>query len=393
MKTILFSIILVLITTEIHSQSNQERYWFYRKRLRDYFLKIGDEAGASIPCSDRNLWESRSVSFGDATIELGWYIGVLAGEYKLISRSSDNIKNTELTLQELYYALKAFQRIDECEGTAPWVLNLDYPHPPIINNPTFDGFFNRSDLEIVKDTSLFDWQSRNKNLNSSINDKRYTQPGMPYFANIQHFYEQMSIYDRNEAMSQDQVAHLYMGLAMVNKCLPDNDIEVKLLDGTTILFNFRDFASDIAFKTLRYMYNSNYYFSWLQTFWVIRTPFGFPVERGAYAQANAYGFVKAAAYITDGLSNTMLDCYLSGQTLKNLFKAQAYYTSSPNEYNTTMAMALAAVGDSWSSLYGTVSTSFYLKHVGQSLRRHTFFIALNKYLHNNNTIYYSASEY
>lgn len=43
-----FITILVLYSIKSISQSNQEKYWYYRKRLTDYFVKIGHNPGESV---------------------------------------------------------------------------------------------------------------------------------------------------------------------------------------------------------------------------------------------------------------------------------------------------------------------------------------------------------
>ncbi len=137
MKFLLF-VIYIFSATFTFCQSpieNLEKYWTYRDRLRKNFLKIGDQAGESIPMTARRVdwafsgqdaspWpDARAVYYSDATIYLGHYIMVLATEYKLtndqiLAGISDDEAFAAMTNQktqtqnELYYALQAINRID-----------------------------------------------------------------------------------------------------------------------------------------------------------------------------------------------------------------------------------------------------------------------------------------
>ncbi|MFH2144027.1 MAG: hypothetical protein ABIJ97_16500 [Bacteroidota bacterium] len=135
MKTLIIALLCLLSIFEIYAQNtfqnNHERYWHYRNRLK-YFVKVGTNQGESCVASYRNKPQyENKLKFGDQTIHLGWYIGVLATEFRLLQL---NNQNTEKTIYELYCALEAFKRIDMCEDEAPW------------NDPPgkFDGFFMTS---------------------------------------------------------------------------------------------------------------------------------------------------------------------------------------------------------------------------------------------------------
>lgn len=99
------------MTSELH-----EKYWFYRERLK-YFVIQGEGPGKSVVFGSRNHWESSDITIADQTIKLGWYISVLATEYKLLGSQS---LETDQTLTELYYAIQAFERLDLCEKNDPW---------------------------------------------------------------------------------------------------------------------------------------------------------------------------------------------------------------------------------------------------------------------------------
>jgi hypothetical protein len=125
---------------------NQEKYWKYREMLKNKFVKIGPFLGESIPMACRIPGYAyggtpdptgTQLQWKDATITLGYYIVVLATEYKLLKNSDQGI---EPTLNELYYALAAINRLD---------LNAELYLSSGCNTATPDdlnGFFLRDDV-------------------------------------------------------------------------------------------------------------------------------------------------------------------------------------------------------------------------------------------------------
>jgi hypothetical protein len=102
-------LILISLTQLVYAQENDAvKYWWYRNRLINNFLKIGPYQGESIPASQRNI-NFMDMQWGDATCELGTYIGVLATEYRLLKESGANTFQTE---RELFFAMNAFNRLD-----------------------------------------------------------------------------------------------------------------------------------------------------------------------------------------------------------------------------------------------------------------------------------------
>jgi len=99
MRFILLIIVFVFQIFCVFSQSeseNHEKYWYYRNRLK-YFVKPGIGPGYSCVGSIRNRYNGQHMSFGgDQVIELGWYTGVLATEYKLLNNNNQNTEETLL---------------------------------------------------------------------------------------------------------------------------------------------------------------------------------------------------------------------------------------------------------------------------------------------------------
>ncbi len=95
---------------------NLEKYWWYRYRLVNDFMKVGAECGESIPAQLKAYqWaggtqpDTMRIVWGDATQSLGHYIGTVAAESKLLSLYGwDNSRSN----WEMYLGIKAFDRLD-----------------------------------------------------------------------------------------------------------------------------------------------------------------------------------------------------------------------------------------------------------------------------------------
>lgn len=124
---LIMSLVLAASTLVASSQStnqeNLEKYWKYRDQLKQRFMKIGTDDGESIPASviipSRQYGQvdqttGSIIQWRDATITMGYYWIVLATEYKLLSNVGEDVQPT---LNELYYAMLAFNRLDmKAEG-------------------------------------------------------------------------------------------------------------------------------------------------------------------------------------------------------------------------------------------------------------------------------------
>lgn len=99
------------------SYYNLEKYWFYRYRLINDFMKIGPNCGESMPFGERkaSYWgasvkDSTLYTGGEVPIHLGNYIAALASEHRLLFK---NGLNTNRTDYEMDLAINAFERMDK----------------------------------------------------------------------------------------------------------------------------------------------------------------------------------------------------------------------------------------------------------------------------------------
>jgi hypothetical protein len=110
-------------------EDNLAKYWLYRNFYKKQFIVVGDNAGESIPfaayypnedLSYQGTWNHQlecypipsgmgALTTGDATLQIGIYLGILATEYALLKKAGYATTGTE---QEIYFAIKAFERID-----------------------------------------------------------------------------------------------------------------------------------------------------------------------------------------------------------------------------------------------------------------------------------------
>jgi hypothetical protein len=120
---------LSFFTNKAYTQDlrkNSEKYYFYRHRLSKYFVRVGEQPGESLVCQGRNGaiknqiclpyslnynntdLSSELMAYDDEPNILGWYIGLLATEWKLVNDEGGDV--SEIT-KELFYALEAINRL------------------------------------------------------------------------------------------------------------------------------------------------------------------------------------------------------------------------------------------------------------------------------------------
>jgi hypothetical protein len=166
-KSIFIFLLISLLTGSIATigkcqatQADLNRYWNYRMRLVNSFMTIGmgtassSNFGESIPADVRNGGSNGGPSnilyHGDDGRTIGYYIGTLATEWKLLK---NNHQSTDETVMELFYALHAIFRCDS-EAIHIWNhLGLSYSNPAIVGaDPvTFpgSGFMMPNDIGLI----------------------------------------------------------------------------------------------------------------------------------------------------------------------------------------------------------------------------------------------------
>jgi hypothetical protein len=273
----------LISSLDIQSQSlklNNEKYWNYRERLNnDFMLGIGSEIGYSFPFMERyrGVESTEAVLYwDDATIGLGYYIAVLATEYKLLN---NNNKSTKSTIRELFYALEALNTLDYRAE------NMYYKPNGIKGNPRLNGFFIR---DIATDS-----------MNKSANYKLYnTDTNLLKVHNLHGGSMNITKTIFSEEMSKDQIIFIMVGLRLIKELIPEN-LEFKENNIARKFSNtnntyIRKEAINIANRQLKYITkNKKAAFPLVYYHWNIINPVSNKtVDRGGDAFSQSYGFEK-----------------------------------------------------------------------------------------------------
>lgn len=239
MKKLILNILSILHFFILFSQTpndNLKKYWYYRERLVNDFLKPGTLQGHSLPAGSRWHQNQPQILWGDETVELGWYIAVLATEYKLLQL---NGQSTAQTKKELFYALETFNRLD-FTAESYWG-----------GSNALNGFFIRGDAD-----SIF-WHY-NK---SHFNQKKYSKLNINKIKNYQYPENPNGyVFNSNSKPSEptiDQVIPILMGMALVAKlCNPfDSYNQSVFMDGD--IFFVKE-AQNITHRIISFLKSNNW---------------------------------------------------------------------------------------------------------------------------------------
>lgn len=322
--------------------NEHSKYWYYRQRLLTEFMVVGEEnpvtcdqpSGFSIPAHELRTEGTNPelVKFGEDPINMGWYVAVLATEYDLLKRYG---QPTNHTLQELYYALKAFERIDRKCETLFWPYNVNQGCP----TGNYNGLMGRDDV----------YEGFGALANPAFRT-RYTQDGILYFESMLQEQRDLPNQPINAYLSPDQTSGILLGCAMVKTYLPA-DVTVQGL-------SLRNYAISIAEKVGDRFAAKN---------WWGRLENGGNYENGRVFRDEfvAYGFAKAFDEIvgkkTSNLSTLGLKVPYYVESLDESKNAQLLgwigrpdvsvldpvYYSQDHDFTVAYTLLTAAIGDSW----------------------------------------------
>ncbi len=255
------------------------------------FVSEGTAPGQSLVASHR-IEATQLAKWGDATIALGWYTGVLALERHLLAARGDDPAPTDARLA---LALGALERIDRTAETGF--------APPCASYEDQNGFFVRDDVPSTFHEYLdgitsigSDWTNGNE------------------FAKEE---------------SQDQVHHLLVGLTLVKRFVPP---EVTV-DGVALVGQ----ATDLGVDMLTHLADHE---------WAVRNPACDDklVARGPSAIHASPGLAGVGRYLTDGAVE--LAYPEEAETLWTALSAPNNITFN-NPDNRHMTMATGATGKGW----------------------------------------------
>ena len=306
---------------------NLAKYWQYRNAYRQQFVVVGDQPGQSIPfatvhpnedISWDGLWNHHlecyprpsgkgGLTTGDATLQLGIHMAILATEYALLKQQG---YTTDHIAEELYFAIKAFERLDA--GAEPFFGN---PGP---NDPTF---FLRDDIP-----SDF---MKNEEGEFYIRNYFALDPNDSHITVTQGDYSCANLSSEGKfpgVTSQDQVAHLSVGFTLVQKyvdaALTYNGVDLK------------EYARSVYFNLFQ-GYKNNAYVA------------GKPMQVDALWRFDYRSLIQAAYPFRRTVNKFFGGSELNTTQDKNLWQNLFLpgYLVSDKPYNHAMGLIWAALGD------------------------------------------------
>jgi hypothetical protein len=205
-----FFFLLPLFLQAQYQPSNQAKYLKYRERFLNHFISVGEGKGRSLPFAhviykNDGKKGAHILQGGEQTHLLGTYIGFLGTEYLLYKKSG---LDTSQSLLELYYALRALNRLDYYAET----------YNGYGQEPSLDGFFVREDVgEEFTRNNIKGFQA------SRANNRRGYERGMGIIGAVDSVenMEQIGCYEHTP-MSQDHTIRILWGLNLLHHCLDDS---------------------------------------------------------------------------------------------------------------------------------------------------------------------------
>lgn len=339
----IFSAFLLGICHPLFSQGyqNLDTYKNLRKRLQKDFTLIGDGQGKSLVAERRSGtdYPGKLIFHADETSNMGYYLATLATEYQLLKI---NGKSTFNTLEELTFAVKAINRLDE---TAESYIRTPAT-PPSPQTGDLNGFFIRSDVS----HSFFSDNA------GHFNSGEYGSS--PVDGITSSLYNETLQYIQPLRESQDQVLNLLMGLSFVTKYVHDSIPGFIFQDGISDLSRE---AKAISHRMITYLKSNG---------WKVKDPVTGTFlnnAQGGEAVHLSYAFAEAACAISNEFSGVVsgfpekrCNTYHDGVTASNyyFFQFMKNYVECPQGYSTSSTscrachelykpMMLAAIGSSY----------------------------------------------
>ncbi|MBN1950378.1 MAG: hypothetical protein JW801_04190 [Bacteroidales bacterium] len=278
----IFLLLIVSVPTKLTAQKldirDHYKYWYYRQRLMDEFIVIGEAeelgvpSGLSIPALAADHWGTNdflTLSWKDNPIQgLGRYIGVLATELALLYQNGEPYEQTQW---ELYSAMKAYERLDyNCE-------KLYYPEN---TSGSLNGLFCRDDVPDYFTSNLY---------TSFRLDNNYSEVVK---SNLSEYNSDYKISNPSGALektfypSSEEWEGMLTGFALLVKSLANCP------EGVVVYNNYR-FIEEAILHTQRYMdyYKANNWVGKTTNDSVYAYGYSDKLYMGLYGQARAADFI------------------------------------------------------------------------------------------------------
>ena len=324
---IFFQTLLSITCFAQSDQINQDKYWKYRELLKQKFTKIGIEPGGSIPMACRIPGyayggtmdpNGTQLQWKDATITLGYYLIVLATEFRLLNDQGQDVVACQ---NELYYALQAINRLDRHAES--------YLSGSSNTSEGLNGFFIRDD---VPDDFWQNWENDGPIYPSLMND-----PGNPNRSDSDHSGlndstgEPLFAINQGNAESKDQITSLLTGLVTVFKLVDETMVQPTSEDES---LNLKEESKAIALRMIQYVLVNEFDDSFSPRFMILDQD-GNIVTRGPDCVANAWAFHRIAQEFGPSPLVTQMD-QLFNMTIPIAIEAGTLYTKIINHYHCLM---------------------------------------------------------
>lgn len=344
-KAFLIIVTFLFLQQPIHvagqsEAENLKKYWEYRDRLRKNFVLIGKGEGNGMCASNidnvpanhgaeltGNPWPNTNVQYGyrrwgDGLAQHGEYLIVLATEYRLLKNEGLDVT---ATLNELYYAINAINRID---------FFAEKYFSENSQSGVFNGFTTRDD--VPKDIALR-WQSQYP----ITNDPHDRYEGVASDTYLDQLNGAMRI---SNEVSQDQLIRIFYGFAHIIKLVDNLYVKPTALDMGFKLHDQVRATTDLIMahmmKTSEFDYEINEICLGgspvtyrVKSNWIITNPiYGEPVSRGGLAVFYSYAFTRAAQYITGKYYSPTVNMEIRQEEIGICAKGNLNFNSSVGPY-------------------------------------------------------------
>lgn len=302
------------------NEQAHRRYWYYRTRFINDFVKLGNAQGDGICFPQRNYQDgqfSDQAKVGPDQIDItNQYLSALALEYKLLSRSN---QNTNETIGEIYYLLRTINRLD---ARADWFW---LSNPPATDNMNqypehmfLNGFMLREDMPRIYFNSIaspvnykhFNYALTEYNNTATSANLSYT--GLAKinrlsndnkFSNNQMFGTTSDFNEPKEALScvHDKYQSMFIAFMLLVKYIPDGTGYYE----NGVLQSFQDGETDIL-QEVRNITNRCHSYIRGNTFgynisdWILEYPDGNDLTLGQSALPYSFPLAKMICYINNG---------------------------------------------------------------------------------------------